>query len=1098
MRRTILCAAPVALKPVSTAKVPTATRSHVGVYRPLAKIKKNNDVAATHSFWCCEARKVELPEVQRAHANERFQDKKTRFAVRQRMREDGVVSNLFPLTVPSGVWLYVYEINATQCVLSPGMPPKAAKRSTTTRGKGPARRRQKGENGKGANAEGQRVRRVDPTRAWRAVQRYLQRSVPNTPPLVNVQRKVYSTAPLPVNALELPKEFWDMGWVGCKLRFEGKVLFSELEGREIQEMVNRIVLCSLRNTGSRMTPVAHNFDRLRIKRESFVHIGDAFSVEGIRVFKGTVVRAVFVDAVTGQEGLSRLTPSNDSEARPPPAPPQTAELMTLSAGENITKPLRFIVKEFVREFGYKEARVYSYRIADSSGVIFASLWRAASAATLQVGAVYEITGYRVRIVDVKKGTRLVEMTVGTTSIIPVELTPSEGESASTSNTASAPEALTNTTTCPTRNVGRHDRVRSAEAHKGNTEDADNSTKTGDVDASARGDDESPLVSTRLVLKIDTRCTVASEISVWDDVKRQFGSGPYDSSTEERITQALKRMPVILSTSLRHSVIHLVRFKISRDEVKLESSLTQPQVQRAIEPDQPYAVLSDYSVVPLQALHCCFDARERSWQTAIVPACSFLPTQRMDLLELFRSKIEVGLQKWGLTLARQPLGSRALSLLPAPQKVSSYTKGSEKDARQAAFSQKARRHPPPPSSPTTVAVVGITSSHTDEERKRRVMQTTQALAKYFHASNTTTVTNTEEAMQFLLQQLAVSATGDCVLRDPNTVAVFITDERESQQAWRLKVECLTHGILPLLMPSGRAAKQQQLLSENTRIRLRTMFETNPVRGIDLAREVPSIAGRRVLVVGVDACHTRSFSTGCLVGVLCTPERNHLLPFFWKHETRGQEVGLVTEHFELLLQRSIDLYDGVDEVVVFQDGDIFSEASRMQPLIPAGCGFTFMCLHKRSNVRFLHSLETQNGAAAGGGTKANFVASTPNNRTRAGNVVKGAIVQDLTLVNTAATADSVHSSFYLQNHDCNMSTARAVYYTVHHTSPTLSVSDVQQLSYALAHVHSPMATKLPMPTRCAHRLASMAERLMDAAPQFEYTMIPTPLCERLWFF
>ncbi|CCW71817.1 unnamed protein product [Phytomonas sp. Hart1] len=80
---------------------------------------------------------------------------------------------------------------------------------------------------------------------------------------------------------------------------------------------------------------------------------------------------------------------------------------------------------------------------------------------------------------------------------------------------------------------------------------------------------------------------------------------------------------------------------------------------------------------------------------------------------------------------------------------------------------------------------------------------------------------------------------------------------------------------------------------------------------------------------------------------------------------------------------------------------------------------------------------------------------------------------------------------------MSTARIVKYTVHHLSQTLELSEVQQLANVLANVMTTRPTKLPMSTRCAHRLADCAERLLDAVPQLESEMIPSPLRERLWF-
>ena len=173
------------------------------------------------------------------------------------------------------------------------------------------------------------------------------------------------------------------------------------------------------------------------------------------------------------------------------------------------------------------------------------------------------------------------------------------------------------------------------------------------------------------------------------------------------------------------------------------------------------------------------------------------------------------------------------------------------------------------------------------------------------------------------------------------------------------------------------------------------------------------------------------------------------------------------------------------MVFQDGDVYAELESMKARLPASANLSFLCLHKRTHVRFVHrSRDTKKDA----------------------NVIKGAVIESLTptLVAPSSIGDDVSASaaanvpsFFLQCHDCFMSTARTVQYKVHHTSPQFPMSDLQKLSFALAHVASPQSTKLPLPTRCAHRLSAIAERLVDANPSFRSTMIPAPLNKRLWF-
>ncbi|RNF15425.1 putative PIWI-like protein 1 [Trypanosoma conorhini] len=1054
MRRTVLGLAPLALQTIALhggqqRSVDAARRRGLrAAWRTADDADAGADGSArSKSFWCSEAKEVPLQNVKRSYANDRFLDKKARTAARQRLRDEGVTSNLFPVHVSPDTSLYTYEIEATRRLLPPRPPDGAQEKSD---GKAKGRRKKEASTPATPAAADPIIKRVDATRAWSVVRRFLQRCVPAAPPLVCVRHNVYALSPLPTDALQLPAEYLDMGWVACKLRFRGKVSMAQLSPADLQEVTNKIVLWTL----GRQEKQQKMFNVAREANGKLVCTHDSFIVGGMRIFKGTLVRAVFLDAAGAVAASAPTLP-----------PPPTALLTTLPAGHHPTTPLRFLVKEFVREFEYKNTPVQSYRVEDASGVIAASLWKGTAAARLSPGAVYEATDYRLRVFENRGNMRLLELTAGETVLRPVE----EAEEPPPKSAAEEKSAPGRGGATRRRRTPKADAAATAEESR---RDAAGGKLLPDVTKEGALQE----MPGAFALKIDTKGTVAAELSLWEEVKQHFGSGPYDSATEERIARSLQGTPVVVSATLRHSVIRLVRFNVVASAVSLD-----PLLQRllpGLEPGQPYAVLGDHGVVPLQALHCCYDPRMRSWQDITVSTCSFLPTRRLDLLKVFHTALASEMRRWGLALAAEPFSSKALSLLPTPQKTTAYGLGRSGIARQKQIRSAALRHPPPAPFPTTLAVVAVAPPHAEEEERARITQTAQAMARYHRSSATITVPDEKEAVRFLLQQLTHASDG--AIKDPNTAAVIISAERETRTSRWVLAECLTRGILAVFVPPATAPKRQSLLCENVGMQLRTKFETDPAHGVDVAREVPAVARRRVLVVGVDACHTTTFSTGAVVGVLCAPERNHLLPFFWKHEMRGEEADRVSEHFGLLLRRACELYDGVDEVVVFQDGDVYSEAQQMQALLPPGCGFTFMCLHKRTNVRFVHKLQEGN--------------SSP--QTTAVNVGRGAVVQGLTPI--SLLDDAVAPSFYLQNHDCNMSTARTVQYTVHSTSPTLDVSDVQQLSHVLSHVLSPQATKLPMPTRCAHRLSSVAERLLDAAPPLTYDMIPAPLNERLWFF
>ena len=287
------------------------------------------------------------------------------------------------------------------------------------------------------------------------------------------------------------------------------------------------------------------------------------------------------------------------------------------------------------------------------------------------------------------------------------------------------------------------------------------------------------------------------------------------------------------------------------------------------------------------------------------------------------------------------------------------------------------------------------------------------------------------------------------------------------------ECLKRGILTEFIRGTSSEKGQKLAAETLKLRMQQKLSLDPVTGMSLIAEVPILAKRTTLVIGVDACHTHDITTGVVSGMLVDGNKNHMITQFWRNQVRGKEVEQVSANFGAVVNAAHQIKP-VQEVVVFQDGDVYSELDSMASQLPVGANLSFMCLHKRTHIRFVH--QSKEGKQA--------------------NVVKGVVIQALTPGLTPDEVDTV-PSFFLQCHDCFMSTARTVQYKVHMTSPEMPLEDLQKLSFTLAHVGSPAATKLPLPTRCAHRLSAIAERLVDANPSFRSSMIPEPLSRRLWF-
>ena len=377
---------------------------------------------------------------------------------------------------------------------------------------------------------------------------------------------------------------------------------------------------------------------------------------------------------------------------------------------------------------------------------------------------------------------------------------------------------------------------------------------------------------------------------------------------------------------------------------------------------------------------------------------------------------------------------------------------------------------PQRSQRTILFCSVSNARATAEDRESNIATAQLMAKAFKSVHHADVNSEQDALTAIDSTLLPGG----VLADKNSAVVLVSNDRQCRAIRWMYAECLKRGVLPVVVPGAKSPKRQALLVDNTKFNMYNKFETNPLKGINVGAEIPCLKGKRVLVLGVDACHTHDITTGAVIGVLMGPTLNHMIPTFWRNEVRGQEVEQVTEHFGYIVQKAMQYYQGLDEVIVFQDGNVFSELESMRARVPAGIGLTFMCLHKRTNIRFVHRGKDSNSIA---------------------NVIKGSVVQSLTP--TPIGIVPAAPSFYLQNHDCDMSTARTVQYTVHSVSSTLDVADVQRLSFVLSHVAAPIATKLPISTRCAHKLSAIAERLVDANPELKSHLIPEPLCSRLWF-
>lgn len=1066
------------------------------------------------NFFAHDVLPVPLSKLKSEYSADRTADRRSRFRVRETLKDDGAISNFYPLHYPKerpvglqNAPIYIYEMRAFRRSAikesaesdSTKENERGSKKSISRKERGRKKdlsnevreenekiTSKKRKSGKKEDSllsfssptdEKVKIYSIPAPAVWEAVRRYIIHLYLEIPPMVHLGSKIYTTVPLLEKALQIPPAYHDFGWDSCELCFLGKHSFCSLPLDELQRVVNKIVpWCIRRNALCSQHAVVHE------AKGKFVSTDRGICCNEVRVYPGVTVQALFVDSsrdpvVTegmtneedlqgsstrsshhhGDERIGGVVSSRDLEKAEPNGP---------------VRPIRLTVCEYVHSFVYKNTKMESYKIEDASGVYQATLSDPSTPKSLEAGVSYSVNRWKVKIYPNEGNMRVFEFEKGS---VFSKLSDENKE-------IDFKKAANNSHSAVSTDVG---------APIANTAQCPSSFSTAN-----RMPTSPPEPS--LVLKIDAKGTMASVRSLLDDVRMRFGNGPYDSSTEREIHRALEGTPIVVSVSMQQGILRAVCCDLQGGSSKLFNQLLTDEARKLIpkiDSRQPFGLLQDRTLWPLQALHCCFDPQMKSWQDAAVSSLSLLPAKRVKLLTRFQKILADGLQHWGLFFSDQPLSTKVVSLLPTPQK--SYDRAYQY--------QKNLQHPFPRSHPTTIFIVGILESVLNGNKEKSnssfsscVRETVALLSKYFKSNWTSCVQNRKEAVKYVLDHAVQHRKGmPDTLNDPNIAAIFITPDKCFDSFSWVFAECLAHGILPVIKTAPTYAKHQALLCGNVKRQLITSFETDPLFGVQLNKECSFSKEKYILFMGIDSCHTSSHSVGSVVGIFCTPVRNHHIPYFWKHNMRGSEVSDVCDAFQYVFKKAERLYEKVDEVVVLQDGDVFRAMKDLKTEIKdirPKCGFTFLCLHKRGNIRFMHGKTSKN---------------QPLSSVQVNNVPKGVVIKSLTPISLdtpeetetdRATPGSISScqSFYLQPHDGNMSTARILLCVVHHSSPTLSIATIWHALNVMSNVLTPQPTKLPMPTRCAHRLASKGQDLLKYVPNLQHDMIPSPLCERLWYF
>ncbi|CCW63798.1 unnamed protein product [Phytomonas sp. EM1] len=393
---------------------------------------------ASQTFWTMPVKQTPVEELSRSHLRDRMVDKRSRFAVRRRLREDGVVSNLFPLFFSSasdanardthGAFLYVYDICATR------RPYQNFDRSSALALPSHviARRRVKAKQSLTSpplgSDDGVEIRRVPPMNAWNVIRRFFNHFFSKSPPpMIQHVYKLYTIAPLPAKALKVPPEFYDLGWKNCELRFIAKLRYEDLNPHCLQQVINKIVFWTICNTPALQEGEENENDPnnnssgsgYRVVRErggKLVNLAGGISSCGARLFSGVTAQAIFVDASDSEPSLTDPQ-TTTGEVEVVIAAPNSTDLATLPEGTTPTgRPIRFLAKSFLRAFTYKGREVESYTIEDASGAYLASFWEPPSPRPLQPGRVYTATALHVRIFPSRDHLRLFEFLPGRTTV----------------------------------------------------------------------------------------------------------------------------------------------------------------------------------------------------------------------------------------------------------------------------------------------------------------------------------------------------------------------------------------------------------------------------------------------------------------------------------------------------------------------------------------------------------------------------------------------------------------------------------------------------------------------------------------------------------
>ena len=981
----------------------------------------------TKSFWTHSIEKRSIHDVKASHLMDRTLDSKMKWLGYKSIQTSGVVSNIFRIMLNSSTSIYRYAISSSyhkRCLRLDKWMPGASL---------PLR----------ARALDEKSLYIQKINEQGAIRKHLLESGFNEP-FIFANNCLFSTRMIPESVLCLPAFKLDVHTKKCRLNLiEGKAPVLDFPAHELQKFSNQIIKWCVKDHES-----AHgNYFLAKDTNSKIVNSQQGFSVNGLRIFQGIQAQMVYVEN-KGENEIELLKVLH-------PAPPsRVLESIDMTNNIETTKLSLQIMHEIP---GAKSDGSSSYMVRDSSGSTVLTMFDSLSAShspSFTIGSTYTLVGLRAKVQNrkFKKGNFDFFLIWGSRSkILEEERHPLQDRGGNQSRPLSPlkPSSPSKEKSICSQSI---------------------------VDKFA---------DTELGLRLDTLCTVASEKNLLDEILEEFGAAPYEQEHRSKISSFLHFLPVVDSISLGQShVMDLCFPNQAESETTVQqiieridggSSLPKRYLKHMHElscSSQPVAILRDSTAVPIQFLHRSFDV-QNNWQSTAVPACSILPSRRLAILQRFCRALSEGLGRWGMKVLPNPMITKKVEIVHSPSKV--QVSSNAEDPRLS-----------PPRKILIVAIRPLQKKSNDQKISK-LENMVNLLSRDLSATGYHMVQSVPDALS-LIESLK--------LQNICSACVFILEDYKSQKSVAPLLAASTQkGYIPIFCRFCQEKTSYSMWKAHVIRYMHFKTNGNPFTSLDFSKDVPSVKSRCVLILGVDACHTFEGTTGAVVGTLLHgPKKIPVIyPVFWSRcgaSCPASEVLGVSDACDEIIKNVCRLLDrfkrGLDEIIVMQDGSVHSNMAEIESKVPLNVSFTYLNLHKRTNMRFISSNDGMDI-----------------------NCPRGCLVKDLTPIAEKkrahrssgkidmATIDARPLSFFLQSHDCKMSTARTLQFVCHRLAPHWGLDELQKLCHVLSFAHSLLPSKLPFPAKCAHILAEKAHNAWLEDSNYACDKIPTYIRHRLWF-